>query len=74
MFMMTADKIVELRKALGLSRTELGAKVGVSESCIFRWENGERHPQYQHAVKLNELAEGIPNGAAKNGKSRKKIA
>lgn len=55
--MFTPEQIEALRLALRLTRTELAAKIGVSESAVCRWVKGERHPSYKRMRRLNELAE-----------------
>jgi DNA-binding XRE family transcriptional regulator len=52
-----------LRAIAGLSQTELGSAIGVSGTCISRWESGERQPRGAAAVAyarmLRELAEKV---------------
>jgi len=38
--MTIGDKIKRLRKALGLTQTELGAKLGVKTNAVSKWECG----------------------------------
>jgi len=38
------DKIIELRRTLGLSQADLGAKVGVSGEAVCKWETGKTAP------------------------------
>jgi DNA-binding transcriptional regulator YiaG len=66
MVMFTQDKIVRLRELLGWSRVELAAYLKVTESTVFRWENGERHPNFPRQEMLNKLAN--ENGIDLNGK------
>jgi transcriptional regulator with XRE-family HTH domain len=49
----------ELRKQKNLTRTELAAIVGVSESYIFHLERGVRKPSHNTVIKLAE-ALGVP--------------
>lgn len=35
------DRIKELRKSLGLNQAEFGAKVGISNTAVSKWESGE---------------------------------
>jgi transcriptional regulator with XRE-family HTH domain len=44
----------DLRKQKSLTRTELAAKVGVSESYIFHLERGVRKPSHDTMIKLAE--------------------
>lgn len=36
------DRIKELRKALALNQEEFGTRLGVSNTAVSKWENGER--------------------------------
>ena len=36
------DRIKELRKALALNQEEFGARLGVSNTAVSKWEKGER--------------------------------
>ena len=47
-------KIKEFRIALGMTQSELAAKMGVSQATIGMWETGDRMPR---ASKLQKLAE-----------------
>ena len=38
--MTIADKIVQLRKAKGISQEELAAQIGVSRQAVSKWESG----------------------------------
>lgn len=59
-----------LRVAAGLSQAELAAAVGVSASCVSRWEAGERRPRGEIAVAyvrvLRTLAEQVAGGASRD--------
>lgn len=35
------QRLKELRKDAGLSMKQLSSKVGIADSCISRWENGQ---------------------------------
>lgn len=41
----------EIRLRAGKSMVQVAALVGVSESAVSRWENGQRQPQGEAAVK-----------------------
>ena len=43
------DRLVRIRKSLGLSQTEMGALIGVAKKSISRWENDE-HVRDPHGV------------------------
>lgn len=36
------NRIKELRKALGINQSDFGARLGVKDSTVSRWESGER--------------------------------
>lgn len=63
MSMFTGKQILAIREALGMSRTQFGAALGVSEGAVCRWELDGRHPRFDTMVKINELA----NQAKKKG-------
>lgn len=44
-----------LREALGLTQTELGARVGVAKITVSRWERGDLRPGPQSLAKLDAL-------------------
>jgi transcriptional regulator with XRE-family HTH domain len=46
------ERIRAAREAAGLTRTDLAALVGVSESTVHRWESGERAPGGQKLLTL----------------------
>lgn len=44
-----------LREKQGMSKSELGRRLGISQPTVTRWENGERRPDLTHAVRLADL-------------------
>lgn len=48
------NRIREIRKAIGLTMKELGAKVDVAESTISQYETGKRQPDNETLLKLGE--------------------
>ena len=65
---MTKEDIIELMEIKGWSRTQLAAQLDVTETTIFGWLSGRRHPGGPAKILMRQfLAE------AKNGK-RKKVA
>ena len=52
----------ELRRRLGLSRVELGKRVGVGEGAVGDWERGRTVPGAAIPERLAELAEGVGQG------------
>ncbi len=51
-----SQKVKELRKALGLSQTQLGQQVGISKKIVADWEQGSREPAPQRYAQLARLA------------------
>ena len=51
------EKIVELRKAKGLSQEELAEQLGVSRQAVSRWELGNTLPDIPNLVQLCGLFE-----------------
>lgn len=47
----------KMREKAGLSQTELGKKIGVRQSTIAMWENGENLPRASTLIKLAEILE-----------------
>lgn len=63
---MTPEQIVALRERLDLSQAALGAKVGVSQGAVWRWEAGKRKPRATQLLRLRKLASRKrPNGMGK---------
>lgn len=52
-----------LRHAAGISQGELAEAIGVTATCISRWESGTRRPRGEAAVRytraIRELAERV---------------
>lgn len=53
--MIKLKDLKKLRERAGLSRTELAAKVGVSERTIRRWEDRKNIPHPERMKKLNRI-------------------
>ena len=49
--------ISKLREEKGLSQSELGSKLGVSNKAVSRWENGRGYPDTSILLKLAEVLE-----------------
>ena len=47
--------IRELREKKGLSQSELGAKLGVTNKAVSRWENGGAHPSAELMLPLAQV-------------------
>ena len=48
-------RIYNLRKGKGLSQSELGALLGVTNKAVSKWENGEAKPAINQLMKLSKL-------------------
>lgn len=55
-----SSQVIKLRERLGVSKIEMGRKVGVSGNTITRWERGEAKPKHPETIKrLIEVANGV---------------
>ena len=50
-----ANRLVERRKAAGLSQEELAEKLGVSRQAVSKWERGEASPDTDNLIALARL-------------------
>ena len=50
------QRLVQIRKAMGLTQTELGSRIGVSQRIIHHYENKAEYPP---TPKLIELAQAL---------------
>ena len=50
-----SERIVQLRKALGLSQEQLAEQVGVSRQSISKWETGQSAPELEKLVTLSKI-------------------
>ena len=48
------EKLISLRKSMGLSQEELGAEIKVSHQTISKWELGQSYPDFQRLVLLSD--------------------
>ena len=48
------EKIISLRKSMGLSQEELGAELHVSRQTISKWESAQSYPDLQRLVLLSD--------------------
>ena len=44
------EKIISLRKSMGLSQEELGAELHVSRQTISKWESAQSYPDFQRQI------------------------
>lgn len=50
-----ANRLVELRQALGLSQEALASSLGVSRQAVSKWERGESSPDTDNLIALASL-------------------
>ncbi len=51
------EKLIKLRKAVGLSQEELGNKLNVARQTVSKWELGETTPEMDKLEELSNLFE-----------------
>lgn len=54
-----ARKISLLRRSLGVKQDVFAGRLNVTQATVSRWETGKSEPEYEHLVKLAEMA-GVP--------------
>ena len=47
------EKLIKLRKEMGLSQEELGNKLNVARQTVSKWELGETTPEMDKLIKTN---------------------
>lgn len=53
--MKLGEKILQLRKAKGLSQEQLAAEISVSRQAISKWELGESMPDIENILQLTKI-------------------
>lgn len=53
--MILADKIIDLRKKVGMSQEELAEKLGVSRQSVSKWEGAQSTPDLNRILKMSEI-------------------
>ena len=72
--MHVSEKILELRKASGLSQEALAEKLNVSRQSISKWETGESVPELERLVELSEVFQVTTDYLLKPGMNSGKAA
>lgn len=49
------ERLVELRKQMGLSQEELGDRLVTSRQTISKWETGQSYPDFERLVLLSDF-------------------
>ena len=49
------NAITRLRTSVGLSQSELAARLGVTQSAVSQWETGETHPTFEKMSTLTKI-------------------
>lgn len=58
---MTPQRVVKLRKALGLTQEQLAEQIGAQRSTVARWELGTHEPRGGYLKSLIELEKKAKN-------------
>lgn len=67
------NRLFELRKKAGLSQSELGQKVGVSNKAVSKWENGQAKPGLDIVHKLADVLSVSVDDLLNTGSSEKQV-
>lgn len=49
------EKLIKLRKEMGLSQEELGNKLNLARQTVSKWELGETTPEMDKLIKMSEI-------------------
>ena len=49
------EKLIKMRKEIGLSQEELGNKLNVARQTVSKWELGETTPEMDKLIKISEV-------------------
>lgn len=52
-----AQRVVSLRKQLGLSQVQFAALLVVTQGTVSRWESGMKQPSAEHFLQMGNLAD-----------------
>ena len=64
-----SDKLLQIRRTLGLSQQQLAEKLGISRSAVLRLENGHFQPSKATKAKINSLFDSMTSLEEINGSS-----
>ena len=67
------EKLIELRKKMGLSQEELGYNLNVSRQTVSKWELGETTPEMSKLIAMSELFGVTIDSLAKDTPAADKI-
>ena len=56
------ERLKRFKRKSGLSRSEIGRRLGTYRNTVWRWKEGRAHPSYQHRKALVELADSLDLG------------
>lgn len=51
-----AERILALRKNLGLKQVDFATHFGVTQAAVSRWENGSKEPSVENYLRMGNLA------------------
>jgi DNA-binding transcriptional regulator YiaG len=63
--------LAEIRRLTGLSQEAIGRAVGAARPTVLRWEQGQRRPTGEAAVRLAQLMRELDCVIASGGRKRK---
>lgn len=56
-----SQRIVSLRKRLGLKQSQFAEAVGVTQAAVSQWESAKREPSSENYIRMGNMA-GHPDG------------
>lgn len=60
------DLIRAIRKSLGESQVQFGARLGVKQKTVSHWERGRYKPEYRNCVKIVSVAATLTKKSLNN--------
>jgi transcriptional regulator with XRE-family HTH domain len=52
-----AQRVVSLRKQMGLSQVQFAELLAVTQGTVSRWESGVKQPSAEHFIQMGNLAD-----------------